>query len=491
MEPNIEKAPNFFLSLIPVAFLLFFLGLSIYNFGDNCSSGPNQIVLFASTVVVFIVAMISKQRYEDLEKGMIHGITSTIPACLILLFVGILIGIWFVSGTVSTMIYIGMNLLNVKIFYACVAFVCAIISMCIGSSWNTAATVGIAFLGISKILGLDPVITTGAIISGSYFGDKMSPLSETTNLASAVSVVNIFAHIKSMMWTTIPSITIAIIAFAIIGFSSETKSTNVDTESIKNLLSSTFNISLWCLIPIVILVYLAIKKYPPIFTIFVGIISGLLVALIFQYDAITSIFNTDGSFLENTKALWTITYDGLTLHTDNKTFNDLLSGGGMFSMLNVVLLILSAMCFGSVMEYSGCLYRIMTVVLKLTNSAGKLVLATLFTCLGVNLISGEQCMGVILPGKMYLSMYKEMKIAPTVMSRSLEDGATITSVLIPWSTCGVFFSDIMGISTLEYMPYCLFNITNFCLAVIFALLGIRIVRLKEHRNEGALEANKA
>lgn len=483
MKPNIEKAPNIFLALLPVVFLLSFLGLSIYTFGDDCSSGPNQIVLFAGTVVVFIVALLSRQNYTDLEKGMIHGISTTIPACLILLFVGILIGVWFISGTVPTMIYIGMHLINEKIFYACVALVCSLVSMCVGSSWNTAATVGIAFMGISAILGLDPVITAGAVISGAYFGDKMSPLSETTNLASAVSSVNIFTHIRSMMWTTIPSVLIAIAGFAVIGLFSAPADRGIENEAMEKMLLSTFNVSGWCLIPLFILIYLAVRRHPPILTIFAGIISGLIVAVIFQYDSITGIFNTDGSVMQNMKALWIITYNGLKLNTANAEFNDLLSGGGMYGMLGTVLLILAAMCFGSAMEYSGCLHSIMSVVVRFTTTAGRLVITTVLTGLGVNLISGEQCMGVILPGKMFQGLYAEMRINHSVLSRSLEDGATITSVLIPWSTCGVYFSGVLGISTLDYLPYCFFNLTNFVLALIFASLGIRITRVEEIAGE--------
>lgn len=470
-----KNSPNLFLSLIPVVFLFILLAFSVYCFGDDCVSGPNQMVLFASTFAVFIVSILAGRKYTELEKGMIQGIAETLPACLILLFVGVLISVWFVSGTMPTMIYYGMNLINARVFYPCAAIVCALVSMCIGSSWNTAATVGIAAMGIAKALGLDPVITAGAVISGSYFGDKMSPLSETTNLASAVSQVNLFDHIRGMTFTTVPSIIISVIMFAAAGLRAQPAAESIDNESFRDMLQSSFNISPWCLLPLAVLIYFAVKRYPPIFTILAGIVSGLAAAVIFQFDSITGILGTDGSFPENIRALWLVTYDGLRLNTGNEAFNALLSGGGMSGMFNTVILMIAAMSFGSAMECSGCLRRIMSVVVRFINSAGRLVQATVLTAFGINAISGEQCMSVILPGRMYAEIYDDMKIAPTVMSRSLEDGGTITSVLIPWSTCGVYFSGIMGISTLDYLPYCFFNLVNVGLAVIFAVFGLGIV----------------
>jgi NhaC family Na+:H+ antiporter len=487
MSTEQKNTPNLFLSLIPLVFLFSLLGLSLYCFGDDCVSGPNQIALFASTIVVFIVSIISGQKYRDLENGMIKGISITLPACLILLFVGALIGVWFISGTIPTMIYFGMNLLHAKVFYPCVAIVCAVVSMCIGSSWNTAATIGIACLGISQGLGLNPLITAGAVISGSYFGDKMSPLSGTTNIASAVSQVNLFSHIKSMTTTTIPSIIISVIMFAVVGLITEpdTGKDSIGNESFRNILNNSFNISLWCILPLAILLYLAVKRTHSIFTICAGIIAGLVIAVIFQYDSITRLLHTDGSVLENIKSLWQITYNGLNLETGNKNFDTLLSGGGMARMLNTVILMFATMSFGSVMECSGCLGRIMSEAVLFINSAGKLVLATVFSAIGINAISGEQSMSVILPGRMYVDLYKNMKIAPTVLSRSLEDGGTITSVLIPWSTCGVYFSGLLKISTLDYLPYCFFNLVNVGMAVLFALLGIGIVKAKDtNQNAG-------
>lgn len=479
-EQNTQQ-PNIVLSFLPVVILLLLFALSILTFGDECSSGPNQVVLLIGTAIVFIIAILSGQKYQQLEQDLIKGISNFIPACIILLLIGSLIAIWFLCGTVPTLIYYGVQIMNPTFFYPSVVIICALSSISIGSSWNTGATLGVACVGIAQALGLDLAITVGAVISGAYFGDKMSPLSETTNLASASGNVPLFKHIKNMIYTTIPSIVLATILFLIIGLVTvEAKDHAIDLSFI-NKIKEIFSINIFTLTPLVVLIYCARKRLPTLISIFIGIAVGIAIALIFQNETISKIWNADQSIWLSLKALWQVSYAGLSIHTDHETINKLLSGGGMNSMLNVVFIILSAMCFGTAMESSGCLDRIMKLMIKASTSASKLIISTLLTCFGVVVISGEQTMGIILPGRMYASIYQKHDLDGSVLTRTLEDGATITSVLIPWTTCGVFFSEILGINTLEYLPYCFFNIINPILAIIYAILGIKIFKINDPR----------
>ena len=472
-----DRAPGIFLSLLPVILLLAMFSVSIYTFGSYCSGGPNQIILLAGTALVIFIGMICGRSYRDLEKAMAQGISSFIPAIIILLLIGSLIGIWFLCGTVPTLVYYGTRIISPLFFYPSVAVICAVTSSCIGSSWNTGATVGVACMGICVTLGMDPAVTAGAVISGSYFGDKMSPLSETTNLASSSAEVSLFKHIHNMLYTTIPSIIIAVLIYAVIGFVSYSDNgVTVNTE-FAGKIGELFNTNPLTILPLVILFYCTRKKYPTLITLFAGILSGIVIALIFQGPTVAAVFSGDESVLNTLKSLWKVSYGGLELHTENETINSLFSGGGMNGMLNVIFIIIAAMSFGSVMECTGCLNTLINLFIRNTLSSARLVISTLFTCLGVVLISGEQTMGIILPGRMFAPVYIRHKLDASVLTRTLEDGATITSVLIPWTTCGVFFTSVLGISTLDYLPYCFFNLINPVVAVIYALCGIKIIKL--------------
>lgn len=480
---NEQNIPGTFLSLFPVILLLILFSLSIYIFGSSCSSGPNQIILLLGTATVFAIGIFSGQRYDDIEKAMIKGVSNFIPAILILLLIGSLIGIWFLCGTVPTLVYYGIKIMHPTFFYPSVAVICALTSCCIGSSWNTGATIGVASLGISQALGMDPAITAGAVISGSYFGDKMSPLSETTNLASASGNVPLFKHIRNMVYTTIPSIITSVVIFAVIGLLTAKDHVKPVDADFTTRIAELFNTSIFTVFPLVVLIFCARKKYPTLVTIFAGIFAGILTALVFQNKTVAMILNSDESVLNTLKTIWNVSYQGLSLNTGSETVNSLFSGGGMNSMLNVMFIMLTAMCFGSVMEYTGCLKVIMRLFIKTTTSSARLIISTLFTCFGVVLISGEQALGIILPGRMYASIYQKHNLNGSVLTRTLEDGATITSVLVPWTTCGVFFSEVLGISTLDYLPYCFFNLINPCLAVLFAVFGIKIFKISEQENQ--------
>lgn len=469
------KPHNFFSAILPILCLIFFLATSVIIFKDNCSSGPNQIALFICAMIAVLIGIWRGQKYEDLESGIVGGISSALGASLILLFIGALIGVWLLSGTVPTLIFYGVKIISVKWFYTCTIITSALVSLSIGSSWTTAATIGVAFIGMAQTLGLDPVITAGAIISGAYIGDKMSPLSETTNLAAAVAQTNLFGHIKNMLWTTVPSFLLATLIFTIIGLTSDITSNDIDL-SILDAISTHFNISVLNLIPLFVLITLAVLRMPALLTIFVGIIVGVIQALIFQNDTIATIYNHTSSIKDNLIDLWNAASFGVEFKSNNQSLNDLLSGGGMNSMLNTIFLILAALSFGAAMETNGSLSYLIGKLIALTRTARAVVITTICTCFGINVISGDQYMSIIMPGRMYADAFKKLNLKSTALSRSLEDGGTITSVLVPWNTCAVYISGVLGISTFEYLPYCFFNIINPILAIIFAIFGIKIAR---------------
>ncbi|MGN1393698.1 MAG: Na+/H+ antiporter NhaC [Succinivibrionaceae bacterium] len=476
------KPHNFFTAILPFLVLLPLLATSIYIFGDNSSAGPNQVSLFLCTMLTCFIGMWRGLKYEDIERGITNGISTAIPASLILLFIGALIGVWMLSGTVPTIIYYGIQIINPDFFYSCCMLVCAIISFCIGSSWSTAATIGVAFIGIATGLHLSIPITAGAIISGAYFGDKMSPLSETTNLASAVAEVNLFLHIKNMCITTVPTFIISLLIFTFIGlFNATTENIIIDTSLVESL-KELYNISLINIIPLIVLVVMAIKRIPALLTIFCGIIAGVLVALFNQQDTFAKIFNEDVNFLGCLKYIWQASFEGVTLNTPNKDVNVLLSGGGMISMLNTIFLILAAISFGSAMEVSGNLNYLIKIILFSVKKCRSILTSTVLSCIACNTITGDQYMSIIIPSRMFKQKYKDMNIKPKVLSRCLEDGATITSVLVPWNTCAVYISGVLGVGCLTYMPYCFFNYLSPCISILFAWLGIGVLRYSQDNN---------
>ena len=347
--------------------------------------------------------------------------------------------------------------------------------MSIGSSWTVAGTVGIALIGAAAGLGISLEITAGAIISGSYFGDKMSPLSETTNLAPAVAGTDLFGHIGHMIWTTFPSIVIALILFTVIGFNIDTSNTSSNLEITLQLLSENFSINVFMLVPVIMLLIMANKKFPPIPTILTGVILGILIALIFQQGAISSLSReTESNALKLFKGIWITLFDGFALNSGNDTLDNLMTRGGMSSMLSTVWLVLCAMVFGGVMEKTGLLQRLVDHALSFAHNTGTLIATTIATCIGANIITSDQYISVVLPGRMYKLEYQSRKLDPRVLSRTLEDAGTITSPLIPWNTCGAYMSATLGVATIAYLPFCFFNIINPFVALIYGFLNIKV-----------------
>jgi NhaC family Na+:H+ antiporter len=417
--------------------------------------------------------------WKSILEGISKSVASTTPAIIILLLIGSLAGTWLISGIVPTMIYYGLQILNPKIFLAAACIICAIVSLASGSSWSTVATVGIALLGIGNALEISEGLIAGAIISGAYFGDKLSPLSDTTNLAPAMAGTDLFTHIRYMMYTTIPSYVIALILFLFIGLSFENSQNTSDINNLLAAIEGGFNVSPWLfLVPVVVLL-LIIKKVPALPSLLVGTLLGGLFAIIFQPDLIKTLSGIDNNMLKGSYVAIINAMGGETaITTSNAMMNDLLSSGGMYGMLNTIWLILCAMCFGGAMEATGALKKISQSIIQYAESTGSVIATTACTCLFFNLTASDQYLSIVVPGRMYADTFKKKGLAPENLSRTLEDSGTVTSVLVPWNTCGATQSAVLGVATMAYLPFCFFNIISPLMTILYGYLGFKIKKIK-------------
>ena len=472
-----EKQPSLKVALIPIILLITLLSINVSLFGDNTISGSNQLTLLISAACAALLGLSYNIKYKDMLKGAVDSISSAMGALIILLLIGSLAGTWMMSGIVPSMIYFGLKLLNPSIFLVAACIICSIVSLATGSSWSTIATIGIAMLGIGNALGIPEGLIGGAIISGSYFGDKMSPLSDTTNLAPAMAGTDLISHIKYMMITTIPSITITLIIFLIIGLNLDRQVGQLNQiESLQKALFSTFNISLWTFIVPTAVIFMIIKKVPAIPALLFGSIAGGIYGAIFQPDIIHEISgNLSNSGFQYVKNSYIAIINSMTIdvniQTNNKSVNDLISTSGMSGMLNTIWLIICAMSFGGIMEKTSSL-------LEFVSSQKSLFLTTSGTCLFLNVTASDQYLAIVVPGRMFASSFKKYGLDPKNLSRTLEDTATVTSPLVPWNTCGATHAGVLGISTFIYLPYCFFNLISPIMTLIFAYGNIKIAKLR-------------
>jgi len=448
------------------------LALSVVMFGSDSSAGANQIALVIGAVAATVVGIKNGYSYKVIEQNIVDGISTALPAILILFSVGSLIGVWMLSGTVPTMIYYGLLLLDPSVFYPAACLLCAVTALSIGSSWTVAGTLGIGLIGVAAGLGVSLPITAGAVVSGAYFGDKMSPLSDTTNLAPAVTGTDLFSHIQHMVWTTTPSFLIALLLFALVGLTESPTGAGDALQETLTTLESTFYISPLMLLPVAVVVYMAWRRLPAVAAILAGVLAGIVMALGFQRDAIFElVHDTDAApAAAVTKAIWVVLFDGYSAVTGNANLDSLLSRGGMSSMLTTVWLILAAMCFGAALEKAGVLERLVGLLIGLARSVGSLVATTVGTCIGVNALAGDQYIAIVLPGRMFRDAYRERGLHPKNLSRTLEDAGTITSPLVPWNTCGAYMAATLGVPTLAYLPFCFFNLVNPAIAIAYGYL---------------------
>jgi|TARA_B110000438_G_scaffold92534_1_gene92030 Na+:H+ antiporter, NhaC family len=472
------KNPTFIQSIIPIIFLIFLLGINVSIFGDLSLDGSNQIVLIFSASLAASIAYFNGIKWKVLQEGIVNNISSATPSILILLLVGSLAGSWMISGIVPSMIYYGIQILSPDIFLFAACIICIVVSLATGSSWTTSATVGIALMGIGKSLGIDDGFIAGAVLSGAYFGDKMSPLSDTTNLAPAVSGTTLFKHIRYLSYTTIPSISICLLILLISGFLFIEPSSFQNSLSVADSIKEKFYISPILFIPPSIVIFLIYKKVPAIPSLFSGILLGVIFAIIFQADIIHEVsLGNEKNWISTFSGIMISLYGNISIETSNSMVSNLLSSSGMFGMLSTIWLIFSAMIFGGVMEKGGFLSKIAEVILNRVKSTGSLVVSTASSCVFFNITASDQYLSIVIPGKMYSNSYKERGLAPENLSRTLEDSGTVTSVLIPWNTCGAYHSGVLGVSTLTYLPYCFFNIISPIMTILFAYLKIKIKKL--------------
>jgi len=446
------------LALIPIIFLVALLATSVYLFGADSSYGANQIALVLASCVAALVGRCVGIPWLEAQKGIVDGIEVGLAPILILLSVGMLIGTWIVCGTVPAMIYYGVEVLNPSVFYAASAAICAIVAISIGSSWTVAGTLGIGLMGISASFQLSPAITAGAIISGAYFGDKLSPMSDTTNLAAAVSSVDLFDHIRNMLWTTVPSFVLALIVFAFIGNSEAVAPREID--ELQKALSSEFNIGIFLLTPLLLMLVLVYKRFPAYPSIVVSALVGAVFAVAFQPDSVIKLAGGSGDVgrvFALCKGVWISLFDGYTSNSGNALLDALLSKGGMSSMLNTVWLIICALGFGGVLERTGILSLLLQLALSGVKSTGSLISVTVLTCFGTNILAADQFISIALPGRMYKDEYQRRGLSRLNLSRTLEDSGTLTSALIPWNTCGAYMSATLGVATFTYAPFAFFN----------------------------------
>ncbi|MEK9751440.1 MAG: Na+/H+ antiporter NhaC [Flavobacteriaceae bacterium] len=461
-------------ALFPLIALIVMLAINVFYFKDASLDGSNQFVLLLGGAVAAIVGFVKGVTYEEMMNAVADNLKSTSSALLILLMVGALSGTWLLSGIIPTMIYYGIQLLNPSIFLLVSVLVCALISVATGSSWTTSATVGIALIGVGNAMGIPMGMTAGAILSGAYFGDKMSPLSDTTNLAAAMAGTDLFTHIRYMLYTTVPTLVITLIVFGVLSATVEPAAA-VETASLLNAITESFTINPWLFSVPVLVIALIVRKTPPLAALLIGTLGGALAALLFQSELIRALSGATELNFESVyiTLLNAITVD-LAVESSNTVLNDLFTSGGMAGMLGTIWLIICAMVFGGVMESIGALSKITAALLKLSKSTFGLVANTVGSCLALNVTASDQYLAIVVPGKMFAKAYEQKGLAPENLSRTIEDSGTVTSVLVPWNTCGAYHSSVLGVSVFEYFAYAVFNYVSPVMTLLFAALSLKI-----------------
>ncbi len=476
-----NKELNIYEALIPVFALIGMLAYNVFVYGDDALSGSNQFILLLGGAVAAIVGFFNKVTYKQMIEEVANNIKSTTGALLILLFVGALAGTWLISGVIPTMIFYGLKLLNPTIFLPATVIICAVISIATGSSWTTSATVGIALIGIGGALGIPLGMVAGAVLSGAYFGDKMSPLSDTTNLAPAMAGTDLFTHIRYMAFTTVPTILVTLVVFIILGFTFETNGT-ADTELILSSIQESFHINGWLFLVPLAVILLIIRKTQPLIALLIGTLLGGVFAILFQPDIVMQIAGADElNFRSGYQGIMNAITVETAIETSNTELNDLFSSGGMYGMLGTIWLIICAMVFGGVMDAIGALSTISAALLKMAHTVFGLFASTVATCLALNVTASDQYLAIVVPGKMFKKAYEDRNLAPENLSRTLEDSGTVTSVLVPWNTCGAYQSGVLGVSVYDYFVYAIFNWMSPFMTLLFAGFHIKLKELKSSK----------
>lgn len=468
------------ISLIPILILVTLLALNISIFGSDAILGASQVaLLFSAGVAIWLAMWLFKVPWQDFEEAIKSNIGDVTTAIVILFLIGAISGTWTMSGIVPTFIYYGVKIISPKVFLLTACVICALVSVMIGSSWTTIATIGVALLGIGKALGFSDGMIAGAIISGAYFGDKISPLSDTTVLASSMSKVPMFEHIRYMMYTTVPSIVITLVIFTILGFSHSGSDASLVNEY-TSVLNSKFNITPWLLIVPALTAVMIARRMPALIVLALSTVMAAIAAVIFQPDIIREIGTRVAGEGSNAKILFTGTiesiYNSVSVETGNPEVNQLVASKGMLGMLNTVYLIICAMCFGAAMKASGMLHHLASMILPLTKRRTSLVTSTVVTGTALNGIVSDQYLAIILTSSLFKDVYEKEGYENRLLSRAVEDSATVTSPLYPWSSCGMTQATILSVPTLAYLPYCFFNLISPLMSITVAAIGYKIFR---------------
>jgi len=469
-----NKELNIIEALIPVVILMGLLAYNIFFVESQEWFGAytNQIILLIGGAIAAIVGLFNKTTISTMLSEVWENLRSVFVPIMILFLVGALAGTWLVSGVIPAMVYYGLQVLSPEIFLPASVVIAAVISIATGSSWTTSATVGIALVGIGTALGINPGMIAGAVISGAYFGDKMSPLSDTTNLAPAMAGTDLFTHIKYMSYTTVPTIILTLIFFGIISISIDPTG-NADISNLLASIDDTFNITPWLFLVPAVVIALILFKTKPLTALASGVVLAAIFAFIFQPDVLNGL--SDSNFSAITNSILTDT----AIATDNEKLNDLFSSGGMNGMLWTIYLIVCAMVFGGIMDGIGALARITRALLSIASSVFGLFASTVISCLGLNTIASDQYLAIVIPGKMFKQAFEDKGLAPENLSRTLEDSGTVTSVLIPWNTCGAYQSGVLGVGVGEYFAYAMFNWLSPFTTLLFAAFRIKIKMLRD------------
>jgi NhaC family Na+:H+ antiporter len=481
------REPSLLDALLPVVVLIVLIALTIWLFGTAATDGPLQVALLLSAAFAALMAFKNGYTYVEIAEAAIGGVTTALSAIFILLAVGALIGTWNMAGTIPTVVDYGVRILNPTIFFLTTAAICAVVGMVTGSSWTTAGTLGVAFIGMSKVMGVSEDIAAGAVICGAYFGDKMTPLSETTILVPQLVGRGLTTeqHIRNMFWTAGPAIGISLLIFLVLGLRSQPAS-GVNADAALEVLEGEFTITALNLLPLALLVAFTLKKVPPFLAILGSALFAGILACFTQWTIVQS-FVADpnlGPLATGIKAIYAAMATGFVSNTSNPAIDQLFSRGGMASLLTTVWLVLAALSFAAIMEYAGFLERLLRPVVARAPTRGRLIVAVNASAIGLNVIAGDQYVAIVLPARMFRNEFERRNLAPQVLSRAVEDSGTVTSVLIPWNTCGAYISGVLGVSTISYLPYCYFNFLSPILDIAYGFLGFKVPQLTDQPPPG-------
>ncbi len=474
MEENNHKKPTLFISLIPVVVLILMLGYSLFGLGLDLETGGSHIPLILGAAVASIVAAYLGYSWKEIQGGLVQGINLALGAILILMTIGMLIGTWMASGIVPAMIYYGLQLMSPSIFLVTTCIICAIVSLSTGSSWSTAGTVGVALVGIGATMNIPVGMVAGAIVSGAYFGDKMSPLSDTTNLAPATAGTDLFTHVRHMAYTGVPSLLIALVLFAVVGWGYKADSVEAgDMAMMLDTIKGAFYISPWLLLPPLLVILMVIFRIPALPALLGGALLGAVVAAIAQGSSLPELIQFG--------------FSGFVSETGVEKVDSLLTRGGLMSMMSTIALIMAALAFGGVMEAAGMLEALASSILKLARSVGSLVVATIATCIGMNIIAPDQYLSIVVPGRMYRNAYTKQHLHPKNLSRLLEGSGTLSSPLVPWNTCGAFMGSVLGVTAGSYFMFAFFNLINPLVCILLGYTGWTMDKMTPEEEKQMIE----